>query len=104
MSSILARRKDFGEEAIKEVIIKAASSRFLNGDNDRGFFATFTWIFKPRNFQKIYEGNYDNRECCATTRQETTRAQRDAEFAAHIAEVLSRLINKLISRDIQNIV
>lgn len=90
MSSILARRKDFGEEAIKEVIIKAASSRFLNGDNDRGFFATFTWIFKPRNFQKIYEGNYDNRECCATTRQETTRAQRDAEFAAHIAEVLSR--------------
>lgn len=90
MSTILARRKEFGEEAIKEVIIKAASSRFLNGDNDRGFFATFTWIFKPRNFQKIYEGNYDNRECCATTRQSTTRAQRDAEFAAHIAEVLSR--------------
>lgn len=83
MSTILARRKEFGEEAIKEVIIKAAGSRFLNGDNDRGFFATFTWIFKPRNFQKIYEGNYDNRECCATTRQSTTRAQRDAEFAEY---------------------
>lgn len=90
MSTILARRKEFGGEAIKEVIIKAASSRFLNGDNDRGFFATFTWIFKPRNFQKIYEGNYDNRECCATTRQSTTRAQRDAEFLAHIKEKLSR--------------
>lgn len=90
MSSILARRKEFGEEAIKEVIIKAASSRFLNGDNDRGFFATFTWIFKPRNFQKIYEGNYDNRECCATTRQSTAREQRDAEFLAHIKEKLSR--------------
>lgn len=83
MSTILARRKEFGEEAIKEVIIKAAGSRFLNGDNDKGFFATFTWIFKPRNFQKIYEGNYDNRECCATTRQSTTRAQRDAEFAEY---------------------
>ena len=90
MSSILARRKEFGEEAIREVIIKAASSRFLNGDNDRGFFATFTWIFKPRNFQKIYEGNYDNRECCATTRQSTAREQRDAEFLAHIKEKLSR--------------
>ena len=90
MSTILARRKEFGGEAIKEVIIKAASSRFLNGDNDRGFFATFTWIFKPRNFQKIYEGNYDNRECCATTRHSTTRAQRDAEFLAHIKEKLSR--------------
>lgn len=86
MSTILARRKEFGEEAIKEVIIKAASSRFLNGDNDRGFFATFTWIFKPRNFQKIYEGNYDNRECCATTRlsqDELERQKRDAEFAEY---------------------
>lgn len=61
MSQVLARTKEYGKEAVAQVIVKTANSNFLNGDNNRGFLATFDWIFRPTNFPKIYEGNYDNR-------------------------------------------
>lgn len=55
-----ARIKDHGKEAVAEVIHKAAASDFLNGGTGK-FIATFDWIFKPDNFLKISEGNYDKR-------------------------------------------
>jgi hypothetical protein len=60
--SIEARNKEHGKNVIFEVLKKAGASKFLNGENDRGFIAGFDWIFKPSNFVKILEGNYDNRE------------------------------------------
>ncbi len=90
-SHILARTADFGKEAVAIVIQKAANSSFLNGDNDRGFVATFDWIFKPRNFQKTYEGNYDNRTSIQKRTAgaiSSTREQRDAEWQARIAQKL----------------
>ena len=90
-SHILARTRDFGKEAVAIVIQKAARSSFLNGDNDRGFVATFDWIFKPRNFQKTYEGNYDNRTSIQKRTAgaiSSTREQRDAEWQARIAQKL----------------
>lgn len=41
---------------------KVKSSDFLNGKNDRGWTASFDWILKPSNLQKIMEGNYNNRQ------------------------------------------
>lgn len=55
-----ARIKENGEEAVEEVIRKAASSSFLNGGGNHGFRADFNWLMRPRNFIKILEGNYDN--------------------------------------------
>ena len=49
-----------GPDAIDVVFEKAKRSSFLQGDNDRGFKCSFDWIFKPSNFVKILEGNYDN--------------------------------------------
>jgi len=59
--SINARFKEHGKHVIQQVIDKAAESKFLNGDNDKNWTANFDWIFKPTNFVKILEGNYDNR-------------------------------------------
>ena len=55
-----ARAKEHGREAIFQMIDKAVSSSFLNGNNKRGFVATFDWLIRPNNFPKVLEGNYDD--------------------------------------------
>ena len=59
--ALMARLKESGVDAIKTVVINAASSSFLNGGSERPFVANFDWIFRPNNFQKILEGNYNNK-------------------------------------------
>lgn len=57
-----ARCKEYGKDAIAEVIKKAVASAFLNGSASEKFVATFDWLIRPRNFLKVLEGNYDNRK------------------------------------------
>lgn len=59
---VMARCREHGKEAIADAIKKAASSDFLNGCNNRGWVASFDWIFLPNNFPKVLEGNYDRQE------------------------------------------
>lgn len=40
------------------VFRNTASSRFLNGGNDRGWRASFDWLLKDSNFCKVLDGNY----------------------------------------------
>ena len=56
---VLARMREYGAEAVAKVIDMVATSRFLQGSNNRGFVATFDWVVKPANFIKILEGNYN---------------------------------------------
>ena len=58
---VRARIREHGMEKVYEMISKASESDFLNGKNARGWIADFTWLFRPSNFQKVLEGNYDNR-------------------------------------------
>lgn len=91
MSQILARTKEYGKEAVAQVIVKTANSNFLNGDNNRGFLATFDWVFRPTNFPKIYEGNYDNRtsiQRSTSAAADNGRAQRDAAWRAYATQRL----------------
>lgn len=97
MSQILARTKEYGNEAVAQVIVKTANSNFLNGDNNRGFLATFDWIFRPTNFPKIYEGNYDNRtsiQRSTSAAADNGRAQRDAAWRAYATQELYGVDNK----------
>lgn len=57
---VQARIRERGKDAFAQAIKKAAASDFLKGQNQRGFTATFDWIIKPSNFEKILSGNYDN--------------------------------------------
>lgn len=61
MKTIAARLRTSGMDAIKEVFTKAEASDFLKGNNKNGWKASFDWIIKESNFNKILEGNYDNR-------------------------------------------
>jgi hypothetical protein len=58
---VRARIREHGLDAVYEMITKASQSDFLNGKSRSGWIADFTWLFRPSNFQKVLEGNYDNR-------------------------------------------
>ena len=95
-SHLAARLKDFTKQDLLEVIDKAAASDFLNGCGRTGFKATFDWIFRPNNFTKILEGNYDNGNNNPQQAQDGNskfddgRAQRREAFAKHVAKLLAQ--------------
>ena len=80
--AVRARAKEYGLEAVAEAIAKAAASDFLSGDNQRGFVATFDWIFRPNNFPKVLEGNYDNSNTKPKTRNQNGNNQQPGQVAA----------------------
>lgn len=57
---IQARYREFGYDALFKAITNAVQSDFLNGKNRRGYIANFDWIFKPTNFPKVLDGNYNH--------------------------------------------
>lgn len=59
---ITARISEVGFDKLLEIITDVSESGFLNGDNPRSWTADFDWILEPRNFTKILEGNYKNKE------------------------------------------
>ena len=59
--SILARYREHGCDNVFMMMRKAGTSKFLAGQGKGGFMATFDWIFRPINFVKTLEGNYDDR-------------------------------------------
>lgn len=75
--------KEFGgKEVVEEALDKIVRSQWCCGNNDKGWVASFDWIFKKANFIKILEGNYDNR----TTNKQTTdkySARRGADVGNH---------------------
>ena len=87
-AAILAREKEHGKNAIIQVIDNATESTFLNGDNNRGFVASFDWIFRPNNFPKVLEGNYGRR---------TTNGQSDNGAAKRIGEA-TLLVENFLSQ------
>lgn len=52
--------KDY--EKVQEIFDRAQSSRFLKGDNNRGWKADFDWITNKTNWVKILEGKYDDKD------------------------------------------
>lgn len=57
-----ARKREHGEDAIFDMLTKAGQSRFLAGQNARGWNADFDWLFKPTNFVKIIENKYADKD------------------------------------------
>lgn len=65
--AIKARIAQYSKQAIFDVFQKVLSSPFLLGENDRNWRCDFDWIFKPMNFTKILEGNYNGKRTDTTT-------------------------------------
>lgn len=53
------------EAYLRKFFASVEASDFLtnrNGDNRQGWKASFDWLFLPRNFLKVSEGNYTNKQ------------------------------------------
>ena len=70
---IRARIKEYGKDKFCLVFEKALKSDFLKGQGNKGFVATFDWIIKPSNFEKILSGNYDNKNLKTTKNDANNR-------------------------------
>jgi len=80
--------QEYGIEKMLTVVEKAAKSSFMI-ERQLGF----DWMFRPNNFPKVLEGNYDNRQLTngnGTNRTDTSREQRQAEAAELVASILAR--------------
>lgn len=87
---IAARIREHGEEAFTGAIKRAAQSAFLRGQNSRSWRATFDWIIRPTNFEKIISGNYDNTD---TEHHRATKGGAggiDEDFLRGVAEGIAR--------------
>lgn len=57
-----ARWRDYGKGELQPFISlfrRASQSAFLNGENDRGWYADFDWLLNESNLTKVLEGKYD---------------------------------------------
>lgn len=59
--AINARIREHGAEKITLVLENASKSKFLAGQNNRGWTADLDWLLKPENFVKTLEGKYDDK-------------------------------------------
>jgi phosphopantetheinyl transferase (holo-ACP synthase) len=57
--AVIKAVNEFGFEKLKESLIIASQSEFLNGCNQNGWVASFDWLIKPENIAKVLNGNYD---------------------------------------------
>ena len=55
-----------GKESVKQAIMNAAASDFLNGKGQKGWIADFDWIMVPQHFQKVLENFYRNKQVTQT--------------------------------------
>ena len=84
-SMVNARVKEFGINMVYNAISKASESSFLNGGGSKGFIADFDWVFRPNNFPKVLEGNYDdvkpiNKNGNGTNERDKSRESREADL------------------------
>lgn len=83
-TKIRKRINDYSKEIFYETLDKATKSDFLNGKISN-FMASFDWIICPRNFLKVYEGNYDNED---RGRRENGRHNNNSERALQVGQDL----------------
>lgn len=78
--AVKARASGHGKEAIMAVFNNVSQSEFLLGNNNRNWSCDFDWIFKPTNFIKILEGNYNGKRL-SKNQQDSEQRKRDSVLA-----------------------
>lgn len=66
-------------ESVKQAIVNAAQSDFLNGKGQKGWVASFDWMMVPQNFQKVLENFYrdNNKQVTSQVQQYGTNGYND---------------------------
>ena len=80
--AVKARASEHGKNAIMTVFQNVLKSSFLIGHNDKNWSCDFDWIFRPTNFIKILEGNYNGNQ---NSQNERDSQQRKINSAVAVA-------------------
>ena len=89
--------REFGKDTVEEALAKVVASRWCCGENDKGWVASFDWIFKKTSFIKILEGNYDNRtRPAASADSSASRKESRDRLRSLAAGVVSQSSGKLL--------
>ena len=59
-TTLLARKREHSEEKVMEALENRANSRFLCFEIFNGKGAPFDWVFGPKNFVKVLDGNFND--------------------------------------------
>lgn len=78
--AVRARASEHGKSSIMSVFNNVSQSTFLLGRNDQNWRCDFDWIFRPTNFVKILEGNYNGTRL-SKNQQDSEQRKRDSVFA-----------------------
>lgn len=78
--AVKARASEHGKVSIMTVFNNVVQSAFLLGRNDQNWRCDFDWIFKPTNFVKILEGNYNGTRL-SKNQQDSEQRKRDSVLA-----------------------
>lgn len=78
--AVRARISEHGKETIMAVFNNVSQSEFLLGHNNQNWHCDFDWIFRPTNFIKILESNY-NGEILSKNQQDSKQRKRDSILA-----------------------
>ena len=78
--AVKARASEHGKSSIMTVFNNITQSTFLLGRNDQNWRCDFDWIFRPTNFVKILEGNYNGTRL-SKNQQDSEQRKRDSVFA-----------------------
>tara|TARA_R110000824_G_scaffold18243_10_gene72639 strand:+ start:3984 stop:4817 length:834 start_codon:yes stop_codon:yes gene_type:complete len=63
--------ENIGHDVIKDAFQKINASKFCQGQNDRGWKASFDWMLQPDSILRTLEGKYDDRLKVGTTRSKS---------------------------------
>lgn len=78
--AVKARSSEHGKKAIMDVLDNVCQSPFLLGHNNQNWSCDFDWIFRPTNFIKILEGNYNGTRL-SKNQQDSEQRKRDSVLA-----------------------
>ena len=59
---LIQRINEYGQEKVLQAIDNIKNSKFLQGNNNKGWTITFEWFVRPNNFIKVLEGNYADKK------------------------------------------
>ena len=96
-TQLKARLKQYTLDDFQSAIDEIKQSSFLKGQSKTGWMITFDWFIKPSNFQKVLEGNYNDKREIKNVRSiqggieqySSGNAERDRE----LAEIVERINN-----------
>lgn len=91
--AINGRLKEFDEETILNVIDMVSKSDFLLGKQGDWNNCNFDWVFKPSNFAKILEGNYNNKTTAVKEEKKEVYYNPESNFnnISNVEEMRKRL-------------